>query len=70
MEKLLIVTKIWIDIFCTALFKRNNEQYLCTIKKSNIYGFINSLEKEFCLLFKMQKSLLKQIKVIILVIWE
>ena len=27
MEKLLIVTKIWIDIFCTVLFKRNNEQY-------------------------------------------
>ena len=70
MEKLLIVTKIWIDIFCTVLFKRNSEQYLRTIKKSNIYGFINSLEKELCLLFKMQKSLLKQIKVIILVIWE
>ena len=36
MEKLLIVTKIWIDIFCTVLFKRDNEQYLCTIKKATI----------------------------------
>ena len=56
--------------FLHSIIQKEQRTIFMHYKKSYIYGFINSLEKEFCLLFKMQKSLLKQIKVIILVIWE